>query len=283
MNTDYDTDVFYAGKPTGVNINQLFASFSVSNMIFKNHYIGISFIFGFQMFEAKGLGSFAMMSSDPQYLSNQGTDNSTGYGLKFGYIGQLTSNLTLGAAYQTRIRMERFEKYQGLFAEQGDFDIPSNWTVGMAYQSNGIAFALDYMQYNYSTIASVANPIENLQIGGALGLGNGAGFGWDDMKVLKFGVQYEKYENWVFRAGYSFGKQPIGENQVLFNILAPAVIENHITFGISRKLNEKRGIHFACMYAPENSVKGPNVFEVPGQQSIELKMMQWELELGVTF
>lgn len=283
MNTDYDNAVFYAGKPVGVNLNQAFLSFTVSREIFVNHYFGFSYVLGYQMFEAQGIGSFAMMSSDPDHLSNKGGDRSLGYGVKFGYIGQIVPAVSVGASYQSRIWMQRFKKYQGLFAEQGDFDVPSNWTAGVAYQGNAFAVAVDYAHYNFSEIASVSNPIENLPAGGALGMGNGAGFGWDDMDVVKVGARYFGMDRWVFSAGYSFGKQPIGENQVLFNILAPAVIENHITFGVSRKLSDKKGFHLAFMYAPENSVKGPNVFEVPGQQSIELKMMQWELEVGLTF
>ena len=28
--------------------------------------------------------------------------------------------------------MSEFDEYAGLFAEQGDFDIPSNWVIGIA-------------------------------------------------------------------------------------------------------------------------------------------------------
>jgi len=37
------------------------------------------------------------------------------------------------------------------------------------------------------------------------------------------------------------------------------------------------------MSALSNSVTGPNPLEAPGQQNIEIKMDQWEIELGFSF
>ena len=42
-----------------------------------------------------------------------------------------------------------------------------------------------------------------------LGGDNGAGFGWDDMTVYKAGHEVEGGEDWTWRFGYSYGKQPI--------------------------------------------------------------------------
>ena len=42
--------------------------------------------------------------------------------------GLSPSESLLGLSYQTRIFMSEFDKYAGLFAGQGDFDIPSNYT-----------------------------------------------------------------------------------------------------------------------------------------------------------
>ena len=44
--------------------------------------------------------------------------------------------LRLGVNYSSRVYMSKFDAYKNLFAEQGDFDIPSNWAVGVAYQAD---------------------------------------------------------------------------------------------------------------------------------------------------
>jgi long-chain fatty acid transport protein len=114
------------------------------------------------------------------------------------------------------------------------------------------------------------------QLGGT----SGAGFGWDDMTVYKAGAQWEATPNWTWRAGYSKSESPIPESEVLFNILAPGVIDDHVTAGFSRALRGNSSFNFALMYAIENSVKGANPMEVPGQQTIELTMDEWEAEMS---
>ena len=97
------------------------------------------------------------------------------------------------------------------------------------------------------------------------------------MTVVKIGYQWMPGDGWTWRFGYSQGDQPIPSSEVLFNILAPGVIEQHFTFGFTRGLGGGE-LNFAAMYAPSESVTGTNTFD-PAQQ-IELEMDQIELSLG---
>ena len=68
---------------------------------------------------------------------------------------------------------------------------------------------------------------------GLLGANNGLGFGWNDINVYRIGLQYRVDSQWTIRSGYSWNDSPISNREILFNVLAPAVIKRHITFGIS--------------------------------------------------
>lgn len=85
----------------------------------------------------------------------------------------------------------------------------------------------------------------------------------------------------TWRLGYSHGDQPIPTSELVFNILAPAVIEDHVTFGFTRQTGKDSEFNFAVMHALENSVSG----NPTGEQAIELKMNQWQVEAswGWTF
>ncbi len=107
-----------------------------------------------------------------------------------------------------------------------------------------------------------------------------AGFGWKDILVMKFGVMFSGFCGWDLMAGYSFGQNPIDENNVMFNILAPAVIENHVTFGISKDIAKNHEVTVAFMYAFENSILGHNPMEAMNQQTIEIGMKQFQVEVG---
>ena len=95
------------------------------------------------------------------------------------------------------------------------------------------------------------------------------------MTIYKLGYEWQTDAEWTWRVGYSKGDQPIPSSEVLFNILAPAVMEQHLTFGFTKQLGKTSEFTFAAMYAPEESVSGPNAFNPA--QTIELTMKQYEL------
>ena len=180
--------------------------------------------------------------------------------------------------------MSKLSDYAGLFAEQGGFDIPSSWDLGLAYQAiSPLTFLFDVQQINYSEVKSIANPLlPNLQPG-TLGNDNGSGFGWKDMTIYKVGLQWQNSEEWIWRIGYSTGNQPIPSAEMLFNMIAPGVIEQHATVGFTKNLTKAQAFNFALMRAFSKSINGPNTLEVPGQQNIELKMDQWEADFSYSW
>lgn len=281
MNTDYRTNTFYGSNHTGVDLQQMFLNATYAKRFGQNHSFGVTGIFAFQRFEAQGLEAFGMFSSDPEHLTNNAHDNSWGYGFKVGYLGKLTPRLSVSASISPKIDMSDFNEYSGLFADGGSFDIPKNAQVGFAYKAtDALTFAFDAQEIYYSGVDAVGNHLFPNMAQAQLGGTSGAGFGWDDMTVYKAGAQWEATPNWTWRAGYSKSDSPIPESEVLFNILAPGVIDDHVTAGFSRALRGNSSFNFALMYAIENSVKGANPMEVPGQQTIELTMDEWEAEMS---
>ncbi len=292
MNTDYDTNTFnlnpmlpsFGSEPTGVDLMQLFVVPTYARKLNSKHSIGISPVFAYQAFEAQGLQAFgeAGFSSDPSNLSNNGHDSSYGYGAKIGYLGEVLPNVFLGASYQTKVYMSEFDGYAGLFAEQGDFDIPSHWTVGLAVKlSSALTFAFDVQQIYYTDVDSINNPFLPNLMTSQLGDDKGAGFGWEDMTVVKTGIQWESSPEWTWRAGYSISDNPIPSTEVMFNIIAPGVIEQHASVGFTRKLGSNHELDLAVTRAFSNDVEGPNPLDPA--QTIELKMDQWEIALGYTY
>jgi long-chain fatty acid transport protein len=296
--------------PTGVNMQQMFVALTYARQ-FGNHSIGISPVFVYQTIEVKGMQAFrdigaagmpGMAVDRSQFVTNNDVSSSTGIGFKIGYQGELVSGLRLGASFQPKISMGTFDDYKGLFAEEGGFDIPANWQAGLSYDiTEDFTIMADVKQIMYSEVKSISNPMNPQQIMPfvpnpnmtspedammpnpnfvPLGDENGAGFGWEDMMIFKLGAEFRQVENWQFRLGYSYGQQPIPESEVMFNIIAPAVNESHISVGLTRMIGE-HALNLAITHALENSVKGANPFD-PAQQ-IEITMNQWEFEIGFQF
>ena len=258
MNTQYNTNPFAsfgANGNMGINLSQLFIAPTWSKKINPTNAVGVSLNLAYQMFSATGInGAFLTMSSDPTAMSDNGTDTSTGYGIRVGWTGEVTPTVTLGATYQTKTKMSKFSKYKGLFADQGGFDVPANYGVGIAVKATpATTVAFDVEQIAYSGVPSVGTTFPQALPFGATGA---AGFGWQDMTALKLGVSYVYDPSLTLRAGLNHNNQQIPTSQTLLNILAPGVVQNHLSLGATWTLADKSEISVAYVHAFKQTVSG---------------------------
>lgn len=296
----------YGAGNAGINLNQAFIELSYS-MKMGDLSLGIAPVVVYQTFEANGVGSFAPYTKTfaqaaiqgqmamPTNLTNKGAEDSWGVGLKVGAIWQATDAVALSLAYQSEIDMTEFDEYADLFADQGDFDIPASARAGISLQATpSTKIHFDIETTFYSDVGSVGNPLTNvgacptagmggMDVESCLGGSNGFGFGWDDVTVYQLGAEWEpaSMKGVTWRVGYNYGEQPISEENVAINILAPATVEQHFTGGFCLDLDNGDHLSVAVMYAPSKSVKGPNLFDPT--QTVELKMDQFELEVAYSF
>lgn len=232
-----------------------------------------------------------------------------------------------GMLKRERTNRMKYPTLDAAFADDGAFDIPSTWNVGLsAHPTDDLRIAVDFQRINFSEVKGVGNAFDTndfvnncarprllagLGFGGSLdpspaclGAAGGPGFGWRDVEVVKLGVQY-RVAAFKLRAGYSKGDQPIPDSELLFNILAPGVPEEHFTAGFGYQHSHRLGFDFAFMYAKSQPVYGANalsntdataldlVLGSPGNanafgadandQTLRLNMRQWEATVGISY
>lgn len=274
--------VFCGGK-AGVDLMQAFISADYARDLGPLK-IGIAPTLAVQRFEAKGLAGFdnPLLSAHPGSVTNRGYDYSVGGGLRAGAEFNIQDWLRLGVAGQTPMFMSRFSKYNGLFAENGSFDIPASVSAGIAADvTPDITMMFDYQHIFYSGVKAVANSSTKAA---QLGSSNGPGFGWHDVDVFKVGAEWRATDKWTFRAGYAYSGNPISSSDVTLNILAPGVVQHHITGGASYKFSSNDTLEFSGMYVPEVKVSGSEVTPLgvtPGSK-ISLHMYQLQFLAGWT-
>ncbi len=322
MNTNYDEGIIPfngAAFPTdvGINLEQVRILPTLSYRINEQHSVGVSLQIAYQQFKAWGLDGFTgtnstpvpsppgppgqvfdpQVSQAPNQLSGKGREDSWGFGLSLGWQGSfMDDRLTVGVVYNSEIDMDELDDYKGLFADGGSLDIPENYGIGVAFKATDkLLLGFDVQQINYSDVKAIGNPLQagpNNSGGNMfnptsyLGTKNGSAFGWDDMTVYKFGSEYKWNEQLTLRAGYSHSDQPVDKDQTFFNILAPAVIEDHATIGMTYILPQGSEISMFYMHAFENEVKGNN--SIPGafgggEANIKMSQDAWGIAYGWNF
>jgi long-chain fatty acid transport protein len=286
MNTTYpaSANVFSDGK-AGVDLQQMLLSVALAKK-FGNVSVGIAPILALQIFSDRGLAAFTGASSDGAALTNRGNDHEFGGGLRAGIEWAVLPSFRVGVAGSTPIWTNPFGRYKGLFADQGDFDIPANVQAGIAVDvSPAVTLLVDYRHIWFSETNAVGDPSTLLLSGAKLGSTNGPGFGWNDVDAVKAGVEWKYSPKLTLRAGYSYNTQPINSRDVELNILAPAVVQHHITGGFGYRWSDRLDLELAAVYAPREHVSGtelPFPFGNPNH-TIDLSMEQFEVTAGFKY
>ncbi|MDT0635799.1 OmpP1/FadL family transporter [Spectribacter hydrogenooxidans] len=258
---------------TLVNLTQLFVATTYARR-FGRLRVGVAPLFMVQRFDASGLGAFARFSQNPDRVTENGKDYSFGLGVRVGMAYEPTAWLRLGASYQTRTHATEFDKYRGLFARDGAFDVPSSFNVGIALTpAPRHRLLIDYQRINFSNVAALGNRlrpnrfvngcVRPVLLGGpvdfdtCLGGDNAPGFGWRDVTIYKFGYEYRR-GNVTWRLGFSNNTQPVRNSDILLSTLAFAVNEYHYTAGLSWRFSRSWGLDVALAYSPVKRLVGKN-------------------------
>ena len=104
-----------------------------------------------------------------------------------------------------------------------------------------------------------------------------------DIDVWKLGVQYAIDDRWTLRARYNRSENPIRPEDMTFNILAPGVMEDHYTAGVTYTIDKQSEALGFAMYAPTVTVSGTSLlvgFGAPPTTSETVAMREWSVGIG---
>lgn len=265
---------FFGCGELGFDLAQVLIAPTLAWRASPKHGFGISPLLAFQRFSAYGLQAFEPLSTRPNDVSNNGYDKSLGAGVRVGWYGELLPQLKAGIAYSSRVYMQRFDRYDGLLADGGRFDIPSVSNVGLAYSPfERVTLGLDFRRIFYGEIRALANGVQNSlldPVNQPLGSRNGSGFNWRHQSNYHGVIAFKASPTWTLRAGFAWGRRPQADNDinsVSFNMLTPNPIRN-ITAGFTKQMKGNQELSFAYGRYLKGFYQGPSATPVGGQERV---------------
>ncbi|MDF3047615.1 MAG: Exported protein of unknown function [Candidatus Midichloriaceae bacterium] len=239
MNTDYQNPrinpAVISSNSYDMGVNYRIINFTPAlamPIMNKQISIGIAPIISYSDFRSTSANStFAETSG------NNKTDRAWGVGARLGFDWKMTNELTFAAAGQIPTYYQRFDKYKDIL--KSSFNYPANATVGFAWDATkDTTLMLDYQYIHYKGTKLLKDNPQN------------GGFGWDNMNIFKVGIEHN-FKDWLTaRAGYSYGKSPISKEVVFANVIAPAVVEHHISGGLKYKTSKSKAVSLSGYYVP---------------------------------
>ncbi len=222
----------------------------------------VSAVLAYQQFSTWGFGAREATEFLPAaYWQQQPVDESTGAGVRLGLRSQISSGVAFSASFQSRINMDAFSNYRGVFSEPGDFDIPASAGVGLVMRaSERAALHVDVQRIMYSDINAVTSALLPDRFLSLLGDGGSPQFDWQDLTVYSIGASFATGEDTIVRLNYSTRQQPLPTSASLNRALASEFNGGNMTLGITRTTEDFGRFALSASYAPAEYLLGASSF-----------------------
>lgn len=271
----------YCGGPMGVSMNQTFISVAMAKQVGPGLSVGIAPIVARQTMKVDGLSTFQGFSSDQSRFTNRGTDEAWGAGVRGGIEWKAAPGIKFGVAGNSRVYMQRFEQYRGLFAEQGSIDAPATIQAGVAIDvRRDMTLMLDYKRIWYSSIAALSNTSTTT---GTVNFGrdNGPGFGLQDLDIFKVAMEWRANNALTLRAGYSYNTAPFKSADADLTTMHLGLVQHHLTTGLKVAVTPSMDLELAAMYAPRATLSGPELLNA--NRTMHINAEQFEFTVGAVY
>lgn len=250
----------------------------VGRRLSNDSVIDVAAVLATQRFNSLGLGAQVFDGANGRYV-----ESSVGTGLRLGWSNPLTGSLTFNAAVQSRVDMDEFQGYRGLFFEPGDFDIPATARVGLAYSATDtLTLNFDAQRVMYSDISAVTSELLPDSIVALLGDSSSPDFGWSDLTVWRLGLGLRANEDRIYRLDLSTSQQPRPTASALARAIEDEYDDGNITLGLTQRMSDKSWLDVRASYAPSQYLVAIAPV-LPDRPDPDQELIEFELLLTTHF
>jgi long-chain fatty acid transport protein len=275
------TDASYEGT----SFERRYFSPGVEHQLDSGGVLGVSAVIAYQRYSAANLGLLAASSPDQTpWLSNRYApqhESSYGTGVRLALHQEVISGIAVDAGFQSRIDMEEFAQYRGVYAKSADLDIPARAHLGLAFQASEKSWlnvAIERVLYSdISAFPSRYLPNRFLSL---LGDSSSPVFGWEDLTVYRIGYTWSDGRDQQWHIDLSTRTQPSPTSDLLSRALESDLANSAMVVGYSRRTGERSRLALNAAYAPSEFAFGGSVLGVTTEdldQRFELEAM-WTLK-----
>ena len=250
---------------------------SISQRVGDLGSVSVSAIFAYQHFTdfAQTAPNWAVInyfdSATP--LAQRTTESSSGAGLRLDYSSALTDRVNWQVGVQSRVNMDAFSNYRGVFAEPGTFDIPASTNLGLGLAvTPQLRLDVGVERVMYSQVAPFTSSALPARFLALLSSSVSPTFAWQDLDVYSIGASWRDAEAGDFSLTYSTRQQPLPTSPLLQQAL-PAISPRNIEFGYSHPVGSNSALRFIAAYVPNEYIIG-----IPQSYSLSSggNAFQWE-------
>lgn len=174
-----------------------------------------------------------------------------GYGVRLGYRLELDRGVELAVETQSRVDMEPFKSFRGVYSDNGDFDVPA--VVGVSLRTRltpGIELAGKLQRVYFSGVRPFTSAALPLRFLALLGDASAPRFAWEDLDLLSAELSYSPSERERVALAVSGRQSPLPSAPILREALADEAPSYHLSVGYERDFGAWGRLNVRMAYAP---------------------------------
>jgi hypothetical protein len=202
---------------------------------------------------------------------------SAGHGVRVGYRAPLRDGVSLNLSAQSRLDMDAFESYRGVYSEPGDFDLPARLQTQLQWDmtpSASLAFGVERVFYSDVSAFTSANlPTRFLSL---LGDGSSPEFAWRDLTVYSLETVLADATGAEWSLRYTTRQQPSPTSSLLDRAMRPDYTDTNLALGYRRELGALGQLWLAASYAPSRYFLGATPYpqrDLQGGSQVEFEAL----------
>lgn len=272
------------GAFQGTSFDRQYFSPGIEHEFSEGSVLGVAAVVAYQRYSAASLGMTAATGADqsPWIPSTFSPQEESGYGtgVRLALRQEVVNGIAIDAGFQSRIDMEEFAAYRGVYSQPADLDIPARARVGLAFQASERSWlnvAIERVMYSeINAFPSRYLPNRFLSM---LGDSTSPSFDWEDLTVYSVGYTWSDGADQQWHVDLSTRTQPSPSSKLLSRALEGNLAKNALVVGYSRRTGVRSRLAFNAAYAPSEYVFGGSVLGVTTDeldQQVEIEAM-WTL------
>lgn len=212
---------------------------------------GVTAVLAYQRFVTLGLGEVSVLGDSPIWPAMPG-ETSYGGGLRVDAGNSLGERLAWNVAYQSRVNMDAFNTYRGVYSEPGQFDIPASATVMLSYAlTPSLSFEVGAQRVMYGNVPAFTNPALPRRFLVLLGTGASPEFAWQDLDVYSAGWTFRDRAFGELELRYTTRQQPLPSSALLRNALDADPADHTVALGYARGVGAHARMSLRAVYSSE--------------------------------
>jgi long-chain fatty acid transport protein len=233
--------------------------------------LGVAAVIAYQRFSAANLGLLSATTPESIWLPRSGFTpyEETGYGtgVRLALRQDVFDRFTLETGFQSRIDMEEFAAYRGVYSNPADLDIPARARVGLEFQAtqrSWLNVAVERVLYSdINAFPSRYLPNRFLSL---LGDSTSPTFDWEDLTVYTVGWSWSDGAKQKWHVDISTRQQPSPSSLLLSEAIESDLADSALIVGYSRQTGKNHRVNFNAAYAPSEFAFGGSVLGITTEE-----------------